>query len=612
MTALYVKKVEIEFFRSIEKISVEPSYLSVFVGKNDSGKSNILRALNLFFNGETDPGEPFDFATDHHAFVDRPKKAKEISIKITFDVPETYQTTNGQEIEWKKIWREDSDGYNPYVDEKVSFKFSQGARGRPKREEFELPSRSKIHQLFRNIRFIYVPAIKDANYFSVLRSQIYQVIAEVADAELRKSSNEFEAAIAAQMQDLTEDIASSLGIKSSLTLPKDLTHIFESLDFLSDTDKFSLDVRGDGIKARHIPLILKYIANKSRSLHGQGVQPLTYYWAYEEPENSLEMGNALELAQQLKQFLSEDIQQIFLTTHSPVFYNLARGKKAEAEDLTSLHPIDRQPDGVTLLNTAHDGLDESLGTAAAIAPYVAEYERKLAVIKRSESSLENMPGDATLFVEGKTDKAVFDRLLELFFPNAPKRPRVVTKESGAGVNYVADMLTAWTNLKSQQEHRERACGLLDGDPAGNDTRKSWNKAHGCKHCKIFQLPLPSCLHPFPKWDFQVHADLEGFYPEKIWNKAFDKQSWLEERKPNEFLTEAKMNDIIKSSTGLEATIPEGAPLMLRYKLTQTGKERANRAIMKLPDDEFQDGFAELLPVFKDIMQYLNLPTDASE
>lgn len=38
--------------------------LNMFVGLNDVGKSNVLKVLNLFFAGETDFGEKFDFETD--------------------------------------------------------------------------------------------------------------------------------------------------------------------------------------------------------------------------------------------------------------------------------------------------------------------------------------------------------------------------------------------------------------------------------------------------------------------------------------------------------------------------------------------------------------------
>ena len=56
-----IKKIEISSFRSIEKISIEVSEINVFSGINDVGKSNILKALNLFFYGNTDFLRPLKF-----------------------------------------------------------------------------------------------------------------------------------------------------------------------------------------------------------------------------------------------------------------------------------------------------------------------------------------------------------------------------------------------------------------------------------------------------------------------------------------------------------------------------------------------------------------------
>jgi AAA15 family ATPase/GTPase len=59
-----IKSVHIENFRSIGILDVTISPFTVFVGKNDCGKSNVLRALNLFFNGETNHRISFDFDED--------------------------------------------------------------------------------------------------------------------------------------------------------------------------------------------------------------------------------------------------------------------------------------------------------------------------------------------------------------------------------------------------------------------------------------------------------------------------------------------------------------------------------------------------------------------
>ena len=173
-----------------------------------------------------------------------------------------------------------------------------GPRGGAGLDTVDISDKSNVHGLLRNINFVYVPAIKDLEYFSELRASIYSVISEIADREFRGSSQNFEQAISVQMTDLTDQITKSLGFKSRLALPKDLSHIFESLDFLSDDQNISLNARGDGVKARHIPLILKFMAEKKLSLQVRGAQPHNFIWGYEEPENNLELSSCVELAGQ--------------------------------------------------------------------------------------------------------------------------------------------------------------------------------------------------------------------------------------------------------------------------------------------------------------------------
>jgi len=44
-----LKDIEIEKFRTIENLSVSMSDMLIMVGENNCGKSNILRALELFY-----------------------------------------------------------------------------------------------------------------------------------------------------------------------------------------------------------------------------------------------------------------------------------------------------------------------------------------------------------------------------------------------------------------------------------------------------------------------------------------------------------------------------------------------------------------------------------
>ncbi len=89
-----IKKIEIKHFRSIFEQDIEElNHFSIFGGQNDSGKSNVLRALNLFFNNQTSFLEQFNFQSDFSIFskikARESKKGRQyISIKIYFDATE--------------------------------------------------------------------------------------------------------------------------------------------------------------------------------------------------------------------------------------------------------------------------------------------------------------------------------------------------------------------------------------------------------------------------------------------------------------------------------------------------------------------------------------------
>ena len=66
-----IKKIRISSFRSIVNTTRGPNRtidcneLNIIIGNNDAGKSNYLRALNLFFNNQTDSNIPLQFWKDY-------------------------------------------------------------------------------------------------------------------------------------------------------------------------------------------------------------------------------------------------------------------------------------------------------------------------------------------------------------------------------------------------------------------------------------------------------------------------------------------------------------------------------------------------------------------
>ncbi len=87
-----ITKVEIKNFRSIEHLILIPGYLCALVGENNSGKSNILQAINLVL-GESWPSTR-QIADDD---IFNKQIDKDIEIKIWFDAPRPFPDATGRQ-----------------------------------------------------------------------------------------------------------------------------------------------------------------------------------------------------------------------------------------------------------------------------------------------------------------------------------------------------------------------------------------------------------------------------------------------------------------------------------------------------------------------------------
>lgn len=601
--AVVIRKIEIFNFRSIKNIVLRPSTLSILVGNNDIGKSNILRALNLFFTGKTNDDEPFDFQIDHNIHNNPNQKAKEIRIRLELDIPEAYQERNGDYIVWEKKWRSTGELIQP--DPYYGVKVTTGARGGKKLETVKISTRSNLHGLLRNIKFVYVPAIKDKGYMSNLRAQIYAVIADVAAERFRESSAEFEGSIAKHLEDLTNEVSKSIGFNSKLALPRDLSHVFESLEFLNKDNQISLDERGDGIKTRHIPIILKFMADKRHTLLDRGAQPYSFIWGYEEPENNLELKSAIALAEQLFSYLDNGISQIFLTTHSPVFYNLHMKQKDNDGRVVCHHIFPDPEDGSTKETRNPNDLDEQMGMVQLLAPTIAEITKR---IKQEQETLaevtkQQQENICRLYVEGNSDRIIFSKALEIYAPAAAKKIKVTTKK-GAGHGYVKDMLSAWRSVHKHHKTRPKCAGIVDADEPGSKVRTDWNSTDGnCESAKCFELPIPAHLMPIKKAKFKIPVVLESIYPPDVWQEELDAGN-LEERSVIDSLNPGQIKKIVDGGALTEFINDEWWLLYLKHSVRKERKETLAREIIARPEQEVRNLLSPLEPLLREVINYL--------
>ena len=599
--SLRINFIRIKNFRSIRELSFTPGDLAIVVGRNDSGKSNILRALNLFFNEETTQGEDIDFDSEHNVFNQPNRRAREISIKVEICLPESYRRVNGDLVVWEKRWRAEGLVHDEYVGKRRT----DGPRGGVHWEDVTIPDRSNLHALLRNVNYIYIPAIKDLEYFSELRASIYNVISDVADREFRDSSGEFEQSIAHQLEDLTNQITDSLGFQSRLAFPRDLSHIFESLDFLSASQNISLNARGDGVKARHIPLILKFMADKIRSLQGRGSQPYNYIWGYEEPENSLELSSSIGLADQFCEFIDSGITQLFITTHSPAFYNLHQRQEDPEKQFTCHHIYcSSEPEGTKEIGEIED-LDERMGTTALLAPIVRNIEAQVRRQERARAEVEALAqaNRRKLFVEGQSDKLIIEKALRVFSADRATEIDVETQNS-AGFNYVIDMLLSWRSRAKHHDTQPRAAGLLDLDPDAGRAARTWNEAPGnVESAKCFTLPTPPHLFPVLQSHFSIPVVLESLYDRDAWTWA-DRRGFLGARNLISVIPAELNTQIIAGETTLDEHLCDDWAIFVRKEFTQEGKGPMARYFSRRPDNEFHDRFLFMEQLVAEIISYL--------
>lgn len=604
--SVLITEVEIENFRSIRKATIPLNYLSVLVGTNDSGKSNVLRALNLFFNGETAKGKPLSFPVDHNIRNRPNRRAKEIVVRVRMELPDAYTEKNGDEIVWEKRWRESG----LEADEYIGYRVSKNRLGREVRREVKISPRSNVHSLLRKIEFVYIPAVRDASYFDFLRGQIHSVISEAADESFRNSSGDFERSIAEHLSALTADIRSELGIDSRLALPRDLSHVFERLDFLASGSEISLDARGDGIKARHIPLILKFMADQKRLLQKRGAAPISILWGYEEPENNLEFRHAIGLADELWNFMSDDVAQVIVTSHSPVFYNLIEKNDSDDDFVSCIH-VHKEDDEVgTQVSESLDELDERMGTAAVLAPKILALEASIRSQQEALIRAEQLAaaGRAKIFVEGTSDRTFVTKLFNEFAPNFIGREAdVETLPTGAGHSYVGDMLKAWYCTQKHRGGRPRAVGLLDNDSPGNELRKSWNAvAAQAEVCRCFVWALPPSIIAARQSHVNIPATLEELYPLQVWQQA-EVDGHLEDRKLDEILPSSVINQIVRGERNIvDVMRPEFETIGLK-KFAQAGKAAAANRVAHWHTPHFSANFDFMRGFVDSVVEYIRAP-----
>lgn len=380
-----IKSIQIRKFRSIKSLTrdLAPSHLNILVGQNDKGKSNILRALNLFFNNETDAGQQFRFEDDYCYHADTGTGTRrEIRIDLEIDPPKG-RFKHAKPLRWTKHWKRDGS----IIEERVVIETGDA-----------LSASNNVSKWLDKLRYRYVPAIKGKDYFTLLMGELHDVLHEAHQDVLSTQGEEFITGIQQVTNEITQELQGQIGISNTIQVPSDFRLLFSNLDFGSRIggNTYHLKQRGDGIKVRHIPVILKYMSDEERNISIPGYVKPDTIWGFEEPENNLELRYAFDLARSFKQY-SKDIQ-IFITTHSPAFYAL---DESERDGVTTFYVEQDSSACTTIRKVTHqdnDDLHDKMGLLPIITPYLKDIFEKEQKVTELINQVGALQSTASCFV----------------------------------------------------------------------------------------------------------------------------------------------------------------------------------------------------------------------
>lgn len=489
-----IKDVRVEGFRSIRNSDLSDfSSLTSFVGKNSSGKSNILRALNLFFNDEVEPGKALVFSRDVYDEVPRLKKKKKISISVTFNVPDVINFRRGFEdvkslgtsFTVVRKWELD-------VRQQVSMRTELFVNGLPKENGQDLARRFLSLISFRYIPNRSVPA-------KLLREE-GRAVASAIFRRIRSGGQQGQALIQAineAAQGLLESSAISLSNTGS-PLAKPSVATAESLgEMLQMTGFQAVGSHGGTVQdedwgAGHQAF---FLYNLLRTMDTDVSQSFGWrqaaIWAVEEPESALHRDLETRLADEFRAWATapKSRLQILQTTHSPILTMASEsGYWVEIDDKRSKFSPMKIPE---LTRAA-----ELRGVSGWVHPVLS------------------YPWNGVVLVEGEIDAQVFSHVAKLanidtlrFMP----LPTLDPDEKGGGKDLIIKYLRSHSKLIPNRPKTAPFIVLFDWDVSETQLASA-RKIYG-ENADRFVLKMNEELCPFELG--RTFKGIERFYPPRI-------------------------------------------------------------------------------------------------
>jgi len=371
-----IHSVLIENFRPFKKLKeMRTGPLATIVGKNDVGKSNILRALKVFF-----AEKPTIDESDVHSGSDT---GANIMIEVAFNsLPEKIELEEGVETTLQEEMLVDEDGHlrirkvyprdnltkfdiflisKDFNDDRFAglaslkekdlnerckglnidvTKSGRGITNKSKREsvrekaresgiqtgrmELKLSAKDDLWKIISSFlpEFVLFEAdtrlgVDETSFQSqfkpIIKSAVEQSqVVEAKEMLTREIGNALQGEVDKIFKQLQKHTDALVGLTAKPQFSLDKSVSFEILGKDQHNVENSLDRRGSGMRRLLMVAFFKYLAEREQGSSSK------YVFAVEEPENCLHPGLQRELVSSFRK-LADDGYQTIVTSHSPVF-----------------------------------------------------------------------------------------------------------------------------------------------------------------------------------------------------------------------------------------------------------------------------------------------------
>lgn len=494
-----LKSINIKRFRSINDLKLEIDTSNNFIsicGPNNVGKTNVLRALNLFFNPSS-----YVFENDT-PYLKQNTRGGSIATEINLQFEDKgfiYEIT--KKIQMKKGKLDITD---------VGLLYKEGTK---KKEDKNILDSSKISELIKSFVFFYIPAINVSfpELINLIINDVYEI--EFINSrfsglkgELKTSFEKYNRGLVDVLNRLAEEINPlfqkfnenwSVEFKSNIEVKKFQDLISKDISFhIDDKAGFNNEGKGSGLqKLGFILLHQKIIEKLSRS------KKKNIIFCIDEPDAFLHRGLQLRLKEILYDISNE--YQVIVTTHSPEFIDSSTLKNVILldQDIGGGKIYARTKSYMNPINTISIDLSKEDG-AKKIREYLGLEEDKTDL-------LDNY----NLFVEGDCDKKYISELCEFF--------KIETKRifSINGVNKYDKTLDFYDDWYSDSTKKPKITLLFDNDDEG---RKCYKLIKGKKFkniqvdCKFIPTRTGGLPDLSNLQNVRSNLEIEDFiYPELI-------------------------------------------------------------------------------------------------